>query len=712
MKKNRLDIRAFVFYAWAIILGQGYFFVYAQSEKPSTSVELNGDTVEYSLDGNRVTAKGNVVVKYQDSVLTCDQIEFLRDTSTGYATGHVRLKTPQGEITGDNMTYNFQERTGEFNGARIFSSPLFGTGPKITKVDDKKMVVQNGYMTTCDLDKPHFHLVSKKLDVYPTDKIVGRGVKFVLGKVPLMYFPRFTQKLRDKPVFTFTPGFDKEWGIFVLTQYRFLTTEKLKATLRLDLRERKDIAEGLDLKYTTDHLGSGIAKIYYMNERAITSTRFYEERPSPTPEHERFKAEWRHKWNIAPGTEAILQYYKLSDSTFLKDYFKREYEKDRSPKTFFLLTSNTQAGTVSFNTEARVNRFESSTERLPEIKYDLPSIQIADTGLFFKNATSFANLSSKDATPTEVHRETMRVDIDNEISYPMKVYFIEFTPFIGGRQTYYSKTKDISRYNVLRGLFRTGAELSTKFYKVFDVGSDWLGLNIHRLRHIITPRVTYNFSPEPTIPSSLLDVYDSSIDSLDRTHNLNFAIENKLQTKRNNQSVDLLRLILSTDFRLKEHPGQGGFDILKSEADFIPTDWLSLYFDSEYDTRNDRLSTANFDFYINGKDGKWSLGVGKRLNVAADDQITTELSYTINPKWALRFYERIDVKNGILKEQEYTIRRDLHEWFMDINFNETRTQGSEIWIVFTLKAFPDLTLDFGSSFNRRKTGSQSSEGEE
>jgi hypothetical protein len=48
---------------------------------------------------------------------------------------------------------------------------------------------------------------------------------------------------------------------------------------------------------------------------------------------------------------------------------------------------------------------------------------------------------------------------------------------------------------------------------------------------------------------------------------------------------------------------------------------------------------------------------------------------------------------------------------MDINFNETRREGSEIWIVFTLKAFPDFMVDLGTSFNKRKAGSQSSEGE-
>ena len=48
---------------------------------------------------------------------------------------------------------------------------------------------------------------------------------------------------------------------------------------------------------------------------------------------------------------------------------------------------------------------------------------------------------------------------------------------------------------------------------------------------------------------------------------------------------------------------------------------------------------------------------------------------------------------------------------MDINFNEKRKFGNEIWVVFTLKAFPDMMIDFGTSFNKRKAGSQSSEGD-
>ena len=79
----------------------------------------------------------------------------------------------------------------------------------------------------------------------------------------------------------------------------------------------------------------------------------------------------------------------------------------------------------------------------------------------------------------------------------------------------------------------------------------------------------------------------------------------------------------------------------------------------------------------------------------------------MNQKWTFRIYERFDTDTGTLKEQEYTLTRDLHSWIMDLSFNQTRGQGDEIWLVFTMKAFPDLGFDFGTTFNRRKPGAQS-----
>jgi hypothetical protein len=297
----------------------------------------------------------------------------------------------------------------------------------------------------------------------------------------------------------------------------------------------------------------------------------------------------------------------------------------------------------------------------------------------------------------------MRVDANQELSYPMKLGIFEMKPFVGGENTYYSRTNDPEHFGAIRGIFRTGTDLSTKFYRIYNVNTDVLGLDIHRLRHVVTPSVAYLYRHEPTLANTELYPFDS-IDQQARAHSLTFSLENKLQTKRENQSVDLARLVLGSTFLLKEDPGKGGFNSLTSDLEIKPYNWLTFYFDSSYDTIAERLDTANFDLYVNSESDRWFAKISKRYNVEVDDELTTEWGWRINPLWQYRQYQRFDLSSGTMLEQQYTIRRDLHAWNLDITFNNKQSDGSEIWVVMTMKAFPQVALDFGTSLNSRQSG--------
>ena len=679
-------------------------------EVAAAPVEINGDTVEFSMGKNRVVARGNVSVVRNDVTLLCDQVEYFKDKNIAVAEGNVVLIKDGKRLLGDKLKYNFNTMKGDFSDVTIYAKPFYGVGKKIEKIGENHLRITDGYLTTSDFDNPEYRLRSKTIDVYPGDKAVARHVRFFVGGLPLMYLFRYTQDLKGKePTVIVTPGRDKDWGGFLLTKWRYKLNEDLKGWLHLDYRERKDFAWGIDLDYKMTDYGKGIIRTYYMNERALPGKdHVWDNHLDPTTEKERFKVEWRHKWAIDDNTDAIWQYYKLSDSTLLKDYFEREYEEDSNPETFFLLTRILPAGTLSFRTDARVNRFVEAVERLPEISYSLPGQKIGGTGFYLKDTTTFSNLNKKFPSPSADHKETVRLDTDNELSYPFKISFIEVNPFVGGRQTYYSRTKDKAQYNVVRTLFKTGADLSTKFYRVFDADTDVWNLDINQLRHVVTPSIAYKYQTDPSIASSLLDSFDS-IDTQVREHKIAFSAENKLQTKRDEKSVDLARLVIESNYHLKEHTGRTGFNDVTSDLEIKPYDWLTFYFDSSYNMMENELTSANFDFYVNDESDKWYVKLGKRYHVDVDDQVTTEIGYRFNQKWKFSIYERFDIDTTKLKEQQYTLTRDLHTWLMDISFNQTRGEGSEIWFVFTLKAFPKLGFDVGTGFNKRKSGSQSSE---
>ncbi len=682
--------------------------VFAQTD--AAPVELNGDQVQYSVTDSKVIATGNVVVKRTGVTLYCDRLEFDRSQNVGIAEGNVVLIREDSRLTGEKLIYNFVTLKGEFIDAKVTSKPFYGAGKKITKEGPNHIILQDGYITTCDLDHPHFRLKSRKVDIYQGDKAVARSTTLVLGQIPVLWIPRYTQDLRhNKPMFTFTPGYDKKWGTFVLSQWRYYWNDNVNTVLHLDYRSRRGLGEGADLNYTDPRFGNGFMRIYYTQERLNNDKFFFDFNKNndvPVVEKERFKGEWRHKWDINNQTQATWQYYKLSDADFLKDFFSREYEKDSNPPTYFLLTRGfSTAGTLSLRNDVRVNRFASAIDRLPEINYILPGHKIFGTGFYWKNNSTYSNLAKLQPSPMVNRYETMRVDTNNEISYPFKASIFELRPFVGGQETYYSKTLTKENDNTVRGIFRTGADVSTKFFRVYDVKTNLLRLDINRLRHVVTPSVAYFYTHDPSLESAKLVQFDG-IDALERAHGMTLALENKLQTKRDGKGEDLLRFLLSSNFYLKEDRHKGGFNTVNTKTDFLPNRLVSFYAETNYDTLEDHLSSANLDVYLNDPANKWSVSLGKRYSRAVDDQITGQLNYRINQKWYFEMYHRWDVDHGINKEHGYTIVRDLHEWEMKFSFNHKETDGDAIWVVFTLKEFPDLAIDFGTGFNRVKAGAR------
>ncbi len=675
--------------------------------KQGQPVEINGDEVVYSIEENKVTAAGNVSVIRDDIRLYCDRVVYDRGQQVAVAEGHVVIIRDNERLMGDEMTFNLNTMQGVFTNGRFFSNPFYGAGNKIRRVDENHIVIEGGYLTTSDFDDPEYRLYASHVDVYPKDKAVARDVRLKIGKIPILYLPKYTQDLTEKePAILMTPGYDKNWGEFLLSRWRYHLGENVKGNILVDYRSRRGLAEGLNMKYQSESFGSGIIRTYYTNERRTSSKHhFWEERAVPTVEQERFKGEWRHHWIIDEKTAAIWQYYRLSDDTFLKDYFESEYEKESSPESYFQLTRAFEHGTLSFLSDVRVNRFTDKVEKIPEVSFIVPQKKILATNFYLKNTTTYSNFNKKTANPSEVRQKTMRVDNDGEVSYPVKLGVVELRPFAGGRHTYYSRTIDPDQYGSIRGIFRTGSDLSTKFFRVFDVHTNRWGLNIDRLRHVVSPSIAYQYTHDPTILSSDLDQFDA-VDSANRGHTLTLSLENKLQTKRGQSDLDLLRLVLESDFRLKEDPGRHGFNNVKADIEAHPYPWLTLYFDSEYDTIGEQLKTANADLYLKDMDERWRLSISKRYHVDVDDLLTTQFDWKINPKWAFRTYQRYDLETGSLKEQEYGLVRDLHTWTMDINFNQTRGEGSEIWVVFTLKAFPEIGFDFTTDFNQRKAGSE------
>ena len=224
------------------------------------------------------------------------------------------------------LTYNFNDGTGEFRDARVYIDPYQIKGQKIDKVSENYMTMDEGYMTTCDLDEPHYRMGAHRMDIYQQDKAIVHGMKIYLGKMPVMYLPYYVQDLKNRPIVTFVPGEKKDFGLFLLTTARFQVGSHVKVAVHVDMRERDGFGEGFDVNYNTPNFGSGLVSAYYTDENQIASHHLWDLYKSgvkvgPTTHHERYRIIWRHRWQIDKNTDVVLQYYKIHDYDILNNVF-------------------------------------------------------------------------------------------------------------------------------------------------------------------------------------------------------------------------------------------------------------------------------------------------------------------------------------------------------------------------------------------------------
>ena len=682
-------------------------------------IVVTGDNVEYLHGDKKVVAQKNVVITYKDVKMTCNEVTVYLDSKEAIANGNVRITQKDAFFSGDRMTYNFITKQGTCINAFATVKPWTGRSKEIDKVSEKEIRLKQGYVSTCDLEHPHYRIQSKEVRIYLEDKIVARNIVVFIGDMPVLYLPYFMLKLNErKPQVSVMAGKDKSWGYYLLTGWRYFFAESFRGDIRLDYREKKGLAEGVDHYYSIPELGSGSAKFYFINENDVTA---YERSGEVT---RRWRGQVRHRWDMGYNTVNIVEFNTSSDKDFIKDYFYREYEEDSEPDNYISSVTTNPDYTLSVLARKRMDPFYTVVERLPEVKIDIKSHRIGTTNFYYKGELSGVYLNKTFENSIQKDIETIRFDTYDQLSYVMRLYrFLNVTPYAGVRETYYSRNR-WGTTNVERNIFTAGVQNSTKFYKVFDTVGNFCGVEVNTLRHVITPSADYYYIHQPTVSPDNLYGFDE-VDTIDTANGVILTLENKLQTKRSSEGqttpVDLATFIVTTDYMFRLEKKAAGLKSQKfRDIGFLlelqPYPWLFVQSKMTVNTKNKSVETASVDF-IATQGKAWSLGIGHRYESAENSHaklFTLDLLYELNPKWTVRVYERVDALNGKIEEQEYTISRDLHCWIGELTYNVKGAVNDptdhSIWLVFRLKAFPDMPLGFKKSYSRSQPGAISQGG--
>jgi hypothetical protein len=362
-------------------------------------------------------------------------------------------------------------------------------------------------------------------------------------------------------------------------------------------------------------------------------------------------------------------------------------------------------------------------QHLPELKIDIPSQRLWNTPMYYTNQISVTNFEKKYAFYSLPPERVQRFDTVHRLTYVTGVGPVNLQPYGELRETVYSRnrweTKLIGRQTVGGGL-----NAFSQFHRIYDVDGKFGGIDVNGLRHIIVPGALYFYQGQPNVDKDSLFQMDE-IDAMEKENGIRFSLENKLQTKRHSRSdptklyrVDLVRFQVYTDylFRLEKKgiefkkPGKFSDPTLDLELD--PYEWLFIQGKMSVKPKNQALNTASLEFSLRPGDRfRMDFGYRYEKKFPPDDprnQITFDTSYLLSRKWRLGLYERWDMQDNRIEEQQFKITRDLHCWEVELVYDvegaNFMTDAATLWFAFRLKALPDLQLGLDRSYEKTSPG--------
>lgn len=688
-----------------------------QAQKPK--VETVADTLEYLKQENKVVAKGNVVITYGDEKITADYAEVETETKKAYARGHVIIFSHDKAVAkGEEVYYDFNNESGSFPQGTILAYPWNCQAKEINKLNATTTEAVNSSFTTCRGENPPYEVHAKKVTIHQEDKMVARNVTiYSLGK-PIFWWPYLVIPLqRRNPPFNVSAGYNSEDGAYIETSKGFSITKDVYGKFHFDWRAKRGFATGADLNYSFERLGQGVVRGYWtQDERAPTPG--LENPYSEREDRDRGRLSWWHRTDLDPYSHIQLRYHRLADEYFLQDFFEKEHRAEVEPQSFVTLTKNSDKYGLLVHATKKMNNFESTIERLPEVRFNLRNQPMLRDGLYFESETSYVNLAKR-LSRSDKNEDVNRFDHWNEWTYPVKLKDFQVTPYLNARGTYYSRERE-SDNDHFRMVAGAGVDVRNQYYKTLETTFDKWGVEVNRLRHVFEPVVSYS-AVRSTVSDEKLTRFDH-LDTIDDEDVISFGMENRLQTKRvikgRMQRVDIVSYNTFLSFSPNPHNVERGasFVNLDQELTLRPYDWLQYQIRTEYSFLKSDVTLFNQDLLIRATDRLYFI-FGHRYiadieeeEIDGSTQFVFDVSYKLNKLWTLGGYLRWQAQGAELDEWQVMATRDMYCLLFDFGYNvrnsDINSNNKELFFQLRMKDYPQINLKSGSrsSFSAPRIG--------
>ncbi len=723
-------IRKICLLSFLLPLATGMFFLdsWAQSETPSNEnnepVNLTADRMLHLVEKNLVKAEGHVVVTYGARTISADEIIINTETGKGQAKGNVVMTAEQGtRFQADSAQFNMKAEKGRlFNVAGKLGDLYYITGEEVTKLSKNHYTAQDATLTTCTGEIPDWRIDVADADMILDDRALFKGGVFRIKGIPIMYIPiGYVPILTKRKSGFLTPRFSESSidGITVGMDYFWAINQWSDATIGLDWIKKRGVRSRTEYRYAPSKTTSGQVNFIFLDDDLSGET-FW-------------KLDAVHNQHLPLG-------FKLNaklDQTSKADYNKvfqdetelRTRRSSDSYASLFRTWDNSTFDILARFQESEQTAVDQTFGILPKVTYQTQPLKTGFLNTYFDQETSYTHfLQDLDPSSTsDITETTQRFDFHPSLALPIDIApWLQLTPRVGFRETFYDKEIQVSTapITVTRGgsFSREMIDVNVllegpKFNRIF-LSDD---LESSSFKHVIEPRLRYDFIPDLDRNDRAKILPLDAIDAVEDVNQLSFSLVQRLLRKGLAGSKDpevrqIARLEISQSYNLSGSrrlviPGTGSrpFSPIRFDLDSQLSDKFFLNTDFTFNFYTDVLETWNIDTGI--KLNQWLMLIVERRE--KDDQAISTLgtmSITLPKGWNGKYSIRYDELNDMLLEQNarLTYNDKCMCWGFTIDFiervlftNNVRTIENKIMFSISLKGLGDYDGTSGSSFIHR-----------
>ncbi len=500
---------------------------------------LTGDTVDISAD-RAVVWTNNI----SDIFTRSQNIQEKEIDLEIYLEGNIVFREGNRTIFAQKMYYDVKNSVGYILNAELLAPTANYDGLIRMKTETlqqtgvNKFLAKNAFVTTSRLGEPSYRIQSSQMTfeevgqpLYDTQSgaplvdpvtgqpkvnkrqlLVAENNVICLGPVPVFYWPWMAADLRNKDPFMYirnvNVGHSGTYGTEIRTTWNAYQIFNVKTPpegttwdISLDYLSKRGLGHGTNFTYSRGDFfwfpgaSAGLVDFWGVYDTGIDNLGYDRRDLEPEADY-RYRALWRHRQELNSDWTLSAELGKISDRTFMQQYFEEEWDKLKNPSTDVELKNTINNRSLSFYGAYRLDDFVTDTNQIRLNHFWMGQSLLEDRLTWYEHTkVGFAQLKTA-SEPEEANNLTRQynenyfrylpwewdpvaneplsagrevVSTKHELDLPFSVGPVRLVPYVLGELAHWGE--DMGGDSVQRLYYQAGIRTNLPMWKRMDFQS-------------------------------------------------------------------------------------------------------------------------------------------------------------------------------------------------------------------------------------------------